>query len=111
MTLQELAQHDGRNGRKAYIAVNNKIYDVTHSPLWSGGDHQGAHQAGCDLTEVLSQAPHGEDKVQALPKVGSLRSGDTAGMTPPQKLFYGMAYMNLGIVLLIILILACWKWW
>lgn len=78
MTLQELAQHDGRNGRKAYIAVNNKVYDVTHSPLWSGGDHQGAHQAGCDLTEELKSAPHVRAVIDRFPVVAELTTTEPA---------------------------------
>ena len=110
LSLEELAGFDGKEGRKAYFAYQGEIYDATESRLWKNGTHMGRHQTGCDLTEVLSQAPHGEDKVLALPKVGRLRAADSPGLTPPQKLFYFMAYMNLGIVLLIILILACWKW-
>jgi len=40
--LQELRQYDGRDGRPAYIAYKGKVYDVTDSYLWIGGDHQGA---------------------------------------------------------------------
>jgi len=111
MTLEQLAQYDGKEGRKAYFAYQGEIYDATDSPLWKSGSHMGRHQAGCDLTEVLRQAPHGEDKVKALKKVGVLTVKETKGMTPPQKVFYTMAYMNLSFVLLIILVLACWKWW
>ena len=58
MTPEELKQYDGRDGRKAYVAVGGKIYDVSDSPLWSDGDHQGEHQAGSDLTEEMKTAPH-----------------------------------------------------
>jgi len=110
LSLEELAHHDGKEGRKAYFAYQGDIYDATDSPLWKKGSHMGRHQAGCDLTDVLDQAPHGEDKVFFLPRIGNLRSADTGSLTPPQKLFYSMAYMNLGSVLLIILLLACWRW-
>jgi len=111
LSLEELAGFDGKEGRKAYFAYQGEVFDATDSRLWKNGTHMGRHQAGCDLTEVLSQAPHGEDKVRALVKVGKLRTAEQPDLTPPQQLFYFMAYMNLGIVLLIILILACWKWW
>ncbi len=110
LSLTELADFDGKQGRAAYFAYQGEIYDASNSRLWKNGTHMGRHQAGCDLTERLSQAPHGENKVFGLPKIGQLRSAETPGMTPPQKLFYAMAYMNLGIVLLIIFVLACWKW-
>lgn len=111
LTLEQLTQYDGKEGRAAYFAYNGGVYNATDSPLWKKGSHMGRHQAGSDLTDVLGQAPHGEDKVLALPRVGSLLSSEAVGLTPPQKLFYSMAYLNLGFVLLIILILACWKWW
>ena len=32
MTREELARHNGKDGQRAYIAVNGTIYDVTDSP-------------------------------------------------------------------------------
>ncbi len=110
LSLAELSQFDGQEGRKAYIAYQNIIYDVSESSAWKNGTHMGRHSAGNDLTAMLAQAPHGENLVQAMPQVGKLRGDQPAGLTPPQKLFYAMAYLNLGFVFLIILILACWKW-
>jgi len=111
MSLEELTQFDGKEGRPAHFAYRGDIYDATESPLWKNGTHMGRHQAGCDLTDVLSHAPHGENNVLAMPKVGRLLLAETGGPSPVQKLFYTLAYMNLGFVLLIILVLACWKWW
>ena len=51
MTLAELAEHDGRDGRRAYVAVNGTVYDLTDSPRWENGLHPPDHQAGQDLTE------------------------------------------------------------
>ena len=79
MTRSELAKHDGRDGRPAYIAVSGTVYDVTASPLWPGGDHQGAHQAGQDLTEELKSAPHVRAVVERFPVVGHLEEA------PPPK--------------------------
>lgn len=61
MTLEELKQYNGQNGQKAYIAYKGNVYDVTSSPLWEDGIHQKMHQAGQDLTEVMKNAPHGEE--------------------------------------------------
>jgi predicted heme/steroid binding protein len=110
LTLAELAQCDGKDGRPTYFAYKGEIFDASNSPKWKNGVHMGRHPAGGDLTEQLGQAPHGEDLVLALPKVGTLRSAAAPGLTPPQKVFYTIAYLNLGFVLGIILILACWKW-
>jgi len=111
MTLEQLTRFDGKDDRKAYFAYQGDIYDATGSLLWKNGNHMGRHQAGCDLTEVLSQAPHGEDKVKELKKVGRVTVEENQKMSPSQKVFYTMAYMNLGFVLLIVLVLACWRWW
>lgn len=72
MTREELRQFDGRSGRKAYFAVNGKIYDASDSPLWTDGDHQGAHQAGADLSEELKSAPHVRSLIERCPMVGEL---------------------------------------
>lgn len=110
LTLDSLKQCDGREGHPAYVAFKGKIYDVGQSRLWKNGSHLGRHQAGHDLTQVLAQAPHGEDKVLAMPCVGTLKEGEDSRLTPPQKIFYFMAYMNLACVFLIVLILTFWKW-
>jgi predicted heme/steroid binding protein len=73
-TLEELKQYDGKNGRPAYIAYKGKVYDVTGSFLWIDGNHQGEHQAGRDLTEELSKAPHGEETLERVLIIGVLVS-------------------------------------
>lgn len=71
-TLEELAKFDGRNGSPAYVAYKNKVYDVTDSSFWIGGDHLGAHQAGKDLTEDMDIAPHGPENMDRVKLVGTL---------------------------------------
>jgi len=110
LTLSELSQCDGQEGRPAYIAFRGSVYDVSQSRLWKNGNHLNRHPAGIDLTEVLSQAPHGEDKVMTMPRVGRLLEEKEPSLTPPQKVFYVMAYTNLVLVLLVVLVLALWKW-
>jgi len=72
MTLAELAQNNGQNGRPAYVAVNGTIYDVTESTRWQNGQHPPDHQAGQDLTEELASAPHVRAVVERFPVVGTL---------------------------------------
>ncbi len=72
MILAELAEHDGRDGRRAHIAVNGTVYDVTDSPHWKNGLHPPDHQAGQDLTEELSKAPHVRAVIERFPVVGTL---------------------------------------
>jgi predicted heme/steroid binding protein len=71
-TLEELKNYDGKDGRPAYIAYKGKVYDVTDDFLWTGGDHQGEHAAGRDLTEEMALAPHGDDVVERVKLVGVL---------------------------------------
>jgi predicted heme/steroid binding protein len=71
-TLQELAKFDGNDGKPAYVALNGKVYDVSESAFWMGGDHLGAHQAGKDLTTEIDLAPHGPENVDRVKLVGVL---------------------------------------
>ena len=103
MTRDELSKYDGRDGRPAYVAVNGKVYDFTASKLWPGGDHQGAHQAGCDLTDALQKAPHVRAVIERFPVVGTL---DSAAQEPFQKnlnmiypVIFFLAAMLIGIFL------------
>jgi predicted heme/steroid binding protein len=72
-TKKELAQFNGKNGARAFIACNGKVYDVTESFLWRNGHHQVLHKAGEDLTEALKEAPHGEDLLEKFLTIGTLR--------------------------------------
>ena len=71
-TLEELAGYNGKNG-KIYIAYQGQVYDVTDSSLWEGGNHQGLHDAGQDLTAAKDEAPHGPETFKANPVVGTLK--------------------------------------
>lgn len=70
-TKEELSKYDGSEG-VAYVAYGGKVYDVSHSFHWKRGIHQVIHHAGCDLTKVLEQAPHGPDMLDKFPIVGKL---------------------------------------
>ena len=72
MTKEELAAFDGQAGRKAYVAVNGKVFDVTASPYWQDGNHQNAHQAGTDLSADLLKAPHVRSVIDRFPVVAVL---------------------------------------
>jgi len=85
MTKEELAKYNGKNGQKAYVAVNGKIYDVSGSQLWAGGDHQGIHEAGNDLTDDLKSAPHVRAVVDRFPVVDHLDEPE-----PPKKKKWGL---------------------
>jgi predicted heme/steroid binding protein len=71
-TLTELSQYDGERGRPAYIACHGKVYDMSSSFLWKNGRHQLGLHAGNDLTDELTEAPHGLDLLEKFPVVGVL---------------------------------------
>jgi predicted heme/steroid binding protein len=71
-TKDELAKYNGKDGKPIYNAHKGKIYDVTSSTLWEGGEHQGLHIAGEDMTKDISDAPHEEDVLERFPVIGTL---------------------------------------
>jgi len=111
-SLEELRSFDGKEGAAAYVAYKGYVYDVTGSKLWKDGSHLKKHSAGDDLTELLQTAPHGEEKILAMKKIGGLRA---EGERPPrpvhERVFYFFAYMNLVFVFLIIFVVALMRWW
>lgn len=73
LTLEELKQYDGQEGRPAYVAIDGVIYEVTRVSVWSGGRHQG-NTAGQDLTDALkNRSPHGIRVLGNLRVVGKLK--------------------------------------
>jgi predicted heme/steroid binding protein len=112
MTTDQLSPFDGKEGRPAYIAYKGIIYDITNSRLWKSGTHMMKHHAGTDLTSVLKDAPHGEDKVLAMPQVGMCIESERRPKRPfYEKAFYFFAYMNLVLVFVIIFVISLWRWW
>ena len=111
MSLKELALFNGKEGAPAYIGFEGKIYDVSNSKKWKNGEHMRKVKAGEDLTQMISQAPHGEEKVFSMPLVGEiLQDENKEEMSLQAKVFYFMSYMNLTIVFIITFIIALWRW-
>ncbi|NTW99628.1 MAG: cytochrome B5 [Geobacteraceae bacterium] len=109
-TLENLASYDGKEGRPTYFAFEGKVYDATQSPIWKQGVHMGRHNAGTDLTEALTHAPHGREKVTALATAGALIAAASRVAPLHERVFFFMAHMNLTIVFGIVLILSLWRW-
>lgn len=71
-----LAQFNGKNGNKCYVAVDGNVYDMTGNRYWQSGEHQpsgGQATCGLDLSSVINQSPHGKDVLNEVPKIGSYR--------------------------------------
>lgn len=112
MTVDDLILFNGTGDRAVYFAYKGKIYDASQSEHWKNGTHFSKHRAGADLTDMLKQAPHGDEKVIAMSQIGKLIPTQGKKKRPRhERIFYFMAYMNLVLVFLITLILALWRWW
>jgi predicted heme/steroid binding protein len=110
-TEDDLRGYTGDSESPVYFAYRGKVYDASKSKSWSEGIHFGRHKAGEDLTLMLKQAPHGEEKIFALPVAGLLTNEKKKGKTNHYKrVFFLIAYTELVFVILIILILTLWKW-
>ncbi len=69
---EELSKYNGQDGNPAYVGYKGKVYDVSDSSFWIGGDHLGTHQAGKDLTDDMDMAPHGPENLDRVELVGVL---------------------------------------
>ena len=76
-TTEELKKFDGKNN-PGYVAYAGKVYDVSESSVWENGGHEGLHEAGCDLTQQMKDAPHGDDVLDKFPVVGALAQSEQA---------------------------------
>lgn len=79
LTVEQLAEFDGKNGNSCYVAVSGVIYDLSDSAFWQNGEHSismGQASCGRDLTVVFqTQAPRDHTSggyLQRYPIVGKL---------------------------------------
>ncbi len=76
-TSKELEAFNGKRGAPTYTSYQGKVFDVSESSLWVGGEHMDTHLAGKDLTQGISSAPHGAEVFERFKQVGTLK-----GFTP-----------------------------
>ncbi len=74
ISLEELSENNGKEGKPVYVAYGGKVYDVSQSKLWKTGVHMKRHHSGQELTTDLSAAPHGPDVLERFPQVGIIKS-------------------------------------
>lgn len=72
MTLDELAQFDGKDGHFAFVAVEGQVYDVSDDRKWRNGVHEDGIVAGIDATDYMSSSPHGMDILKDFTVIGTL---------------------------------------
>lgn len=86
-TSEELESFNGKGGAPGYTSYQGKVFDVSESSLWAGGEHMDSHLAGKDLTQDMSAAPHGEEVFNRFPQIGTLKGFapvEAVGKEPPQ---------------------------
>lgn len=72
-TMEELAEYNGEEGRPVYVAVNQKVYDLSSAPAWAGGRHNNL-QAGQDLSSFFQNCHMGFTRVlEKYPLVGTIK--------------------------------------
>lgn len=103
-TKQELAAHDGKEGRTTYFAYKGKVYDVTNSEQWKNGEHYEL-LAGKDLTGMLGDAPHGDEVLTKFPVVGTFAYQETPLRSQENvTTLYYLAFGVAGIAIVAVLI-------
>ncbi|WP_102692219.1 cytochrome b5 domain-containing protein [Rummeliibacillus pycnus] len=71
-TAEELSSYNGKNGRPAYVAVKNNVYDVTNNRAWAAATHFGLI-SGRDYTQEFASCHAGQQSIlNTLPVVGRL---------------------------------------
>lgn len=81
---EELAKLDGKIGPSTYISHGGRVFDVTESKLWRGGNHMSLHRAGKDLTAELQAAPHGAEVLERYPQVAIFKNEAASARALPQ---------------------------
>ncbi len=72
LTLAQLAEFNGKDGKRAYVALDGVIYDVTDNAGWKNGEHYG-ELAGTDISDAFkNKSPHDSSILSGLPVVGKL---------------------------------------
>jgi predicted heme/steroid binding protein len=75
VTTDELKKEDGKDGNACWVAVDGVVYDTAGISEWQNGEHttsNGMAKCGEDLSDVISQSPHGKEVLGKLAEIGTL---------------------------------------
>ncbi len=89
MDTVRLAGNSGLNGKKTYVAVDGKVYDISASHAWKDGRHF-THSAGMDLTEAMKIAPHRADVLQKYPVIAEACIAPDSGRSDAYSINAGL---------------------
>lgn len=106
-----LKEKMGKRLSMVIVGFKGKAYDFSDSPMWKEGLHMKRHRAGEDLTHEMSKAPHGEEVLEKFSIIGDWeKERREAEKSVPKKMFYFLAYFNLVLILLVLLIISLIRW-
>jgi predicted heme/steroid binding protein len=110
MTLEELEKFDGSSD-ETFIAYAGVVFDVSNSRLWKGGLHMRKHNAGTDLTQVLREAPHGPQVLDAFQAVSRIKQEkEKISGNWVVRIFKAAAVINFICALVTVLLSALIAW-
>ncbi len=107
LTPDDLLLFSGREKRKALVAIDGKIFDVSGRNLWRKGIHPGGHHAGHDLTRDFTGAPHGKEVFERVTPVGKMIAPDTSTRRGPMSWATILGVTASGVILMVV---ALWRW-
>lgn len=107
LTPDDLLLFSGQEKRKALVAVNGRVYNVTGRNLWRRGIHPGGHHAGHDLTNDFAKAPHGKEVFERVTPVGRVIDPDTSTRRGLMSWATILGVAASGIILMVV---ALWRW-
>lgn len=71
-TLEELAEYDGLDGNRAYVAIDGIVYDITDSSYWNEGSDK-RFEAGKDVSDQIPDvSPEFITNTKGIEKKGKL---------------------------------------
>lgn len=76
ITLNEVQKHTGKDGNSCWVVVDDTVYEISGFVQWVDGVHTpsgGKARCGKDLSEVISESPHGKSKLKYLKEVGPFK--------------------------------------
>lgn len=73
ITKTQLSLRNGQDKPEIWIALDNKVYDVTNSKLWKNGKHY-EHWAGQSLDDEIGDAPHTKEIIKRFEILGILEN-------------------------------------
>lgn len=94
-----LAGNSGQKGKKTFVAVDGKVYDISASHAWKDGRHF-THSAGMDLTEAMKIAPHRADVLQKYPVIAETCAAPHSGRARSPRLHFWLIHFPIALFVL-----------